>query len=202
LEQGIVYEPRTIDFICNHAKTGDVVTGGAFIGDFLPAISSALAKGAMLHSFEPHPISFAAASKTIEINRMDNTVLHPFAVGAAKGKAALTLVNEQRGGEIAGGTARIDNVQSGREAKFVDVEVTTLDALIAKDRNVSVLHLDIEGFEEPALLGAVETVTRCKPFLVLETHKISAAWLNSIFPGCNYVAASFFEKNTFYLPLP
>ena len=202
LEQGLVYEPRTIEFICNHAGDGDVVSGGAFIGDFLPAISRSLAQGAQLHSFEPHPISFAAASKTIEVNRLRNTELHQIAVGEKPGRVALTLTNADRGGEIAGGTARVDPERSGTESGFAEVGLTTLDHLIPKERQVSVLHLDLEGFERAALRGAVQMVTRSKPIIILETRKIEADWLNSIFPGCNYVATSFYEKNTFYLPLP
>ncbi len=202
LEQGNVYEPRTIEFICNHAGTGDVVTGGAFIGDFLPAISRSLAEGAMLHSFEPHPISHAAASKTLEVNGIQNAVLHNKAVGADEGNAALSLINQKHGGTIAGGTARIDLERNGNDENFVDVDMTTIDKLIPQDRMVSVMHLDVEGFERSALRGAVETVTRCKPILILEWRTITPEWLNATFPGCNYVATSFFEKNQFYIHLP
>jgi hypothetical protein len=35
--------------------------------------------------------------------------------------------------------------------------------------DVGVLQLDVEGFEEPALRGAMGTITRCLPLLILET---------------------------------
>ena len=36
-------------------------------------------------------------------------------------------------------------------------------------RNVSIIQLDVEGFEQPALKGAMTTIARCRPILILET---------------------------------
>jgi hypothetical protein len=35
--------------------------------------------------------------------------------------------------------------------------------------NISIIHLDLEGFEEYALLGARKTIERYRPLLILET---------------------------------
>lgn len=37
--------------------------------------------------------------------------------------------------------------------------------------NPDLIHLDIEGFEGEALLGAAETIKRCKPLIVIETNE-------------------------------
>lgn len=42
----------------------------------------------------------------------------------------------------------------------------SIDSLDLKE--VSLIHLDIEGYEYEALLGAKETINRCKPTIVLE----------------------------------
>ena len=71
LAKGKVYEPNTLKLMRRHIGDGDIVTGGAFIGDFFPALSSALRPGARLISFEPNPLSFAAAQATIKTRQTD-----------------------------------------------------------------------------------------------------------------------------------
>lgn len=196
--KGMVYEPRTIEFIAENAGQGDVISGGAFVGDFFPGIARRLAPGAKLHSFEPSPRSFAAAQRTIALNRLDNVVLSPVAVGARPGSAQLDTRDPERD-EAAAATARIVAGATPSQAGVVDVEIVTIDSLIPAGRSVSILHLDLEGYEEPALRGAVGTVTRCRPILILEGRKIGADRLNEIFPGCAYVEAGFFEKNLYLI---
>ena len=41
---GEVWEPETIDFVVRHCVDRSVVHAGAFFGDFLPAVSRALAR--------------------------------------------------------------------------------------------------------------------------------------------------------------
>jgi FkbM family methyltransferase len=48
-----------------------------------------------------------------------------------------------------------------------NIEQITIDSL---NLNPCLIHLDIEGFEGPALVGALETITRAKPLIVLETN--------------------------------
>lgn len=38
---------------------------------------------------------------------------------------------------------------------------------------VDLIHLDIEGFEKFALLGAIETIKRCKPIIALELNGLA-----------------------------
>ncbi len=48
------------------------------------------------------------------------------------------------------------------------IEARPLDNLIDKDRHVSFIKIDVEGSEREALLGATETIRRCKPILFVE----------------------------------
>lgn len=48
-----------------------------------------------------------------------------------------------------------------------DIPQITIDSL---DLNPDLIHLDIEGFEGPALIGAKETIKKFKPIIVLETN--------------------------------
>lgn len=198
---GEVYEPKTIRLIQRLAGHGDVVTGGAFVGDFLPALSGALAGGALLHSFEPNPLSLLACRKTIAANRLHNVRLHPVAVGEAAGHLPLQL-SSSAGTPMA---ARAKIATTAVKGETVDVPVARLDDLIGADRRVSVLHLDIEGHEWPALLGARRIIEADSPVIILEAAK---RWvrrdyetrLRDSFPACRYLCAGVMERNAFFLP--
>jgi len=48
------------------------------------------------------------------------------------------------------------------------VQIATIDDSIGTDRNVSIIQLDVEGHEQEALSGALKTIQRCLPILILE----------------------------------
>ncbi len=199
LRRGEVYEPKTLALMRRIAGDGDIVSGGGFIGDFFPALSEALAPGAILHSFEPNPISHSAALQTIAMNGLQNVSMGNVAVGA---EHAVLPLRVSRGKDEAM-AARAKIVEGVSDSGTIDVEVTTLDDLIDPSRNVSVLHLDIEGHELPALKGAQALIQRCKPIIILEAAKprmrrMYATALRQMFPGLNYEMSGRIERNCVY----
>jgi len=200
---GNVYEPQTLKMLQHHLGTGDIVTGGAFIGDFLPALHRWLDPTARIHTFEPVPTSFAAAEETIRLNGLNQVTLSNVAVGAEPGSLTM-MVTRPNGRPIAAG----ERIVEGAEAdggRYIDVDIMTLDTLVPKSRRISILHLDVEGFERPALQGAERILTTSQPLVVLEGQK---RWLkndfertlNKLAPKAQYQAAGSMEGNTFYLP--
>ena len=167
LAKGEINEPRTLQFIRNHAGDGDVISGGSFIGDFLPAISTGLAKTAQLHSFEPNPLSHAAAAAAIKLNRLKNVNFHAVAVGEKK--ESLHLKVRELNGQPLGGMSTL--VEGPQGDATIEVPVMPLDDLVPATRRVSILHLDVEGHEWPALLGAKRIIEKHAPILILEANK-------------------------------
>jgi FkbM family methyltransferase len=169
LLKGEVYERNTLRLLqglCARAD-GDVVSGGAFIGDFFPAMSQALAQDSRIISFEPNPISFQACSKTISLNGIENITLHPVAIGSEAGTLPLRV--QTKSGASMGARAKLAKTQV--EGETVDVPVTTLDDLLDTKRKVAVLQLDIEDFELPALIGGQKMIKRDRPVVILEAQK-------------------------------
>jgi len=200
LAKGKVYEPNTIEFMRRKAGTGDVISGGAFVGDFLPGLSEALTEGAQLHTFEPNPLSYAAAEQTIKLNGLTNVVIQPVAVGAAPGKLFLRTIMAD--GSIAAARARIVNREHGDAT--VEVEVKRLDDMVPQDRHISVLQLDLEGHETEALVGAKRILSDCRPVVVLEMPRRDAndgylATLEDLVPEARYMRAGWMERNAIYL---
>ena len=200
LLKGQVNEPRTLELIRARARDGDVISGGAFVGDFLPAIAQALAGGARLHSFEPNPPSFQATQATLALNRLENVDLHPVAVGAEKGVLPLQVTG--KGGNALGGKSSI--VADHEEGRTIEVPVATLDDLVPAKRKVSVLHLDVEGFEMPAVMGAARIIRDNAPVLVLEVvgpnrRSEYLDQLRAAFPQQDYRLIGAMERNAFYV---
>lgn len=202
LFQGAVYEPDTIRLMRRLCGSGDVIAGGAFIGDFLPALEDGLSTKAYVHTFEPNPISRAATEMTIALNGLKRIKLHPCAVGAED--AVLHLQVAKPGGEAMGARAKITDTPV--EGATIDVPVRTLDDLVGLTRKVSLVQLDIEGHEYPALQGAQKLIARHAPTIILEAPK---AWqqrdyeakLTELFPDLAYRFCGALERNAVYRSL-
>jgi Methyltransferase FkbM domain len=52
----------------------------------------------------------------------------------------------------------------------------TVDAILPANRPVSIVQLDVEGHEQYALTGALQTIRRSRPILILETLP-DARWI-------------------------
>ncbi len=202
LAEGKVYEPRTISQLRHFMGSGDIVTGGAFVGDFLPALSEALHPRAQIHSFEPAPITHAAAAYTLHLNGLSNVNLHNVAVGDAPDTLPLQVARGTGGPELAA-AARIVPGETGDHV--INVPVVRLDDLIPEDRIVSILHLDIEGFELRALMGAERLIRRNAPVIVLEAakrrvQKLYKRTLRQHFPHLRYHITEVVENNAIFIP--
>lgn len=185
--KGEVYEAATIAYIRDLVGDGDVVHAGTYFGDFIPALSCALVPGARLWAFEPNYESFECASITVLLNRLHNVRLQHCALGEKQGLAFLQT--RVASGNPFGGRSRlggrVDDPSSGES-----VAVVSLDDVIPADRHVSVLQLDLEGFEEFALRGAMTLVKRCRPLIILEEMKEVAfaetGWVRATLANLGY----------------
>lgn len=192
--KGSVYEPDTIAFMRAHAGTGDIIHAGTFFGDFIPALSAALAPDCTLWAFEPAPESYAAAQKTIEMNALENVTLTQGAL--SNQEATLHFKTHNAQGEALGGVSKI---AKGPGPGVQDVAALMLDYAVPRDRTVSILQLDVEGHEKRALLGAFHIIQRCRPILVLE-YMSDGRWLSRTFRGLNYQAVGKVHGNYVYAP--
>lgn len=191
---GKVYESETIRFMRAHAGTGDIIHAGTFFGDFLPALSQALASGATLWAFEANPGNFEAARQTIRLNGLKNVTL----VNAALSNSdrALKFRTRDDSGQPLGGLSHVTE-QGG--PGVVTVEAAMLDYAVPLARRVSILQLDVEGHERQALKGAYHIIHRWQPILILENMG-QLHWLNRTFRGVTYTRIGKLHGNDVYVP--
>lgn len=120
-------------------------------------------------AFEPSPNSLPSLTRTISESRYrDRWTLFPLALGASRGRTTFSLCSREEG--------MFDGVKStGRQCCVgtVEVEQKTLDSVWVElgRPTVSAVKCDVEGAELDVLGGALELLTACRPYLLLEWQK-------------------------------
>jgi FkbM family methyltransferase len=191
---GQVHEPDTIRLITSHCGSGDVVHAGTYFGDFIPALSRGLAPGAKVWAFEPDAENHRCADITIRINGCTNVELTNAALGACESSNRMATADQT--GLSFGGAKRllpagasVDAFRIQGQAVSADtitsVRVVSVDDMVPHDRHVSVIQLDVEHFEQEALSGALKTIERCRPILILENVP-EQSWMSANILGLGY----------------
>ena len=153
------YNPDETEYIVSlAAKAGKdklVLDIGANIG----VISQALERcGFTVEAFEPQPEVFNLLRKNMKGKA------HNLALGAEAGKATMPKVDYAKPNNFGG----LGLGMAGKNGN-IDVEVRTLDSF--NFRQVGMIKIDVEGFEEQVLRGGIETIRRCNPLLYLEDDR-------------------------------
>ena len=145
---------------------GDIIHAGTYFGDFLPALSDALAPGALVWAFEPNRENYRCARITLELNEAANVRLTHAGLGAQRSCLLVEITDSS--GIALGGLSRIVQTQGATRCEPVDV--LTIDEAVPAGRDVGILQLDVEGLEKEALQGGLNTIRRCLPLLILESR--------------------------------
>lgn len=196
--QGEVYEPDTIEFMRSHVKKGDIIHSGACFGDFFPALSTALHPDAKIWSFEPSSEGFRCAEITLQLNNIKNINLSPKGLGEKSSSEFLNT--KSKTGKSLGGASSI--VSGSNKGVLEEIELTSIDDSIPSDRNITILQLDIEGYEEQALKGAIETIKRCRPIIILEDNNdiTNSKWFVSNILSLDYEIKGDLHYNKLIMP--
>jgi len=127
---------------------------GAHIGEYAIRMSRYYK---FVFAFEPNPRSYNILNKNILLNGTTNVIAYNFALGDFEGSMELVL----RGGSST-------MVKRGESERRVKVNVKKLDDVLSE---VDVIKIDVEGFEERVIRGALELIEKCRPIIVIEHHE-------------------------------
>jgi len=196
---GLVYEPETIEYILANCKEGDIVQAGAYFGDFLPALSESCGENAKIWSFEPSSENYRCARITLELNGIENVELHNIGLGSEESEGDLRIRDGD--GSASGGGSRIMD-SSSSEGSFEKVRIRPIDEVIGNKREVSIIQLDVEGYEINALSGGMKTILRCKPILIIEANPgsetLESPWFKENILGLGYLQVNVLYNNLVY----
>jgi FkbM family methyltransferase len=202
---GVMHEPETIEYILANRGDGIVIHAGAFIGDMLPALSG---KGKRLYAFEPGDEFFRCARITMDLNFAEgehSTILINKGLGD-KVVSGVPLLSKESEELSEGGGSRILRTTEGVEDfRYEDIQLTTIDLEVRDIAEVSLIHLDVEGFEEQALRGGETCIRVSKPILLIEVGRddleVESDYINEvIFGELGYIEVDRFRGNRAYKP--
>lgn len=150
-----IYELPVTEALWRLAKPGDtVVDGGANLGYATSILAARVGSTGEVHSFDPNPSAFAQLKHNIAMwedrGQRGVFVPHQQALGAGQGTVSLHVPANS---DWNGGRARIESQPIDEPGARIDVDVVSLDAVFDNGERVSVVKLDLEGFELDALRG-------------------------------------------------
>ena len=145
-----------------------VVDGGTNIGFFtVPVAQRIKQRGGRVIGFEPQRQLFNALSGSLALNGLNNVFLHNCGLGKEPGIAQLPVVDYSVAQDF--GTVSLSNETTVDEDGWMNdrvVDITSIDAMDLPRLNF--IKLDVEGFEIPALTGALKSIAKYRPYIWVE----------------------------------
>ncbi len=154
------YEPSHQKFLSEKIKPSAVFYDvGAHVGFFSLMASRLTGSNGVVIAFEPLTRNAQYLKKHIELNQIKNIRLIEKAVSDQLGEFGFQPHESSSMG-------RLD--QTGYEK----VQVTTIDELVFKEKlpPPHLIKIDVEGFQENVLLGALQTLKMYSPAIILEAQ--------------------------------
>jgi FkbM family methyltransferase len=163
-EWSVFYYKHNIDNLKTFKNIGAkaIIDVGGFIGDSVLIFRSYCKNE--IHSFEPTTQNYNLMLKTIELNKLENVV--PVQTGLGDKVEDNTIALNLGASAIISG-----EIKSPQESPTEKIQMDTLDNYVKiHNLKVGLIKVDIEGFEQYFLKGAIETIKSQKPILLLSVY--------------------------------
>jgi FkbM family methyltransferase len=191
--QARVWEADTIDLMGGTDRSGDIVHAGTFFGDFIPALARSRESGAIVWAFEPGRENYRCARITAMLNDAENVVLTNAGLDS-RGGSALLVTSDREGRALGGESSLVLDPSQAPLRDKEEVELVAIDEVVPASRRVAVIQLDVEGHEQAALAGALLTIERCRPLIILESLP-EKSWLAENLAPLGYEADGSVNRN-------
>ena len=144
----------------------DIIEIGANIGTETIGFADIVGNKAFVHAFEPLPANLLEIKKIMINNKDLNIEIYPIALSNKQSTIDFIVppANYSGIGKIA--INKPDEMQN-----IIKVDVHLLDEYILKFNNVSGIFIDVEGHEYFVLEGAIQTINKFRPLVVLEVSE-------------------------------
>ena len=138
------------EFLKRLLREGDVyVDVGANIGTLSFCAAQLVGDTGKVIAIEAHPKTFSYLSKNVALNDFTNISLLNYAVGNKDGMLTFSDINSDDQNKVVTGLVR-----------GIAVPVKKLDVLLQHQSNITLLKIDVEGFEKFVIEGAAEVLQR------------------------------------------
>lgn len=164
------FEPGTRKTLQKLVKPGDAVFDiGANIGAHTLTLAQCVGPSGRVYAFEPADFAFEKLRRNLALN----PDLQARTLPAQLLLAATPTERPQQEIYASWPLERVDSVHPKLRGRLVSARlaaVNTLDAFVTRQaiRRLDLIKIDVDGHELPVLQGAVDTLRRFRPVLVME----------------------------------
>lgn len=199
LSRGRFYEQDLLDylgFIC--PAPGVFIDCGANIGNHTLFFSECLSRRVV--AVEPSPLALEILELNLGVNGIENVTVIPSALSNQPGTGRL---QKAVAGNI--GTSRLVKVEQSESGANGTIQITTLDRIweslpiTTRQQGCSLIKLDLEGSELPALKGATSLLTTERPQILAEAvNEAERSRLRSFLAQYGYTEVAKFGVTPIY----
>jgi FkbM family methyltransferase len=145
-----------------------VVDGGCNAGFFsIPVAHRTQGRDIKIIAFEPQRQLFQAVGGSLALNGYRHVFLHNCGLGETTGIAQLPAIDYSVAQDF--GTVQLSDDTTVKEDGWMNdrvVDITSIDAMDLP--RLDFFKLDVEGYEVPALRGALKTIQQHRPWIWVE----------------------------------
>jgi FkbM family methyltransferase len=157
-----VWEPITTELVKKLIKKNDVVIDvGANIGYYTTLFAKSTGNEGFVYAFEPTTIFHNLLVENISLNHFSNVTIIKKGLSNKKGNIEILIDNS---------SASIHQPQKGDVINKEIIELTTLDDYVEEFglEKINFIKIDIDGHEPFVLEGAIRSIFKFKPIVILE----------------------------------
>ena len=147
-----LYQTKIVSVLLKYLKKGDVfIDVGAHIG-YITAIGTGLVgKKGQVHSFEPVPVYFEKLLEFSHLNKNHQIFVNNFALGETEGISNIELNKKVKGwNTMVRGFMDPNDIENTIKVRIKSLNNYIFEKNIEK---ISLIKIDVEGFEFPVLKG-------------------------------------------------
>jgi FkbM family methyltransferase len=162
-----LYEPYLYQFLKENnldIRGTNVVDIGGNNGQIAIEFAHLVGDNGKVFSFEPQRVIFQQLCANVFVNGLDNVYAFNIAIGSEEG-----LTTIQKPNYFDDGFVNFGDVHVGVQSDYETVMMRKLDSFSID--NISIIKIDVQGFEKKVLLGAKETIQKNKPIIYVEIEE-------------------------------
>ena len=169
--RGTYYPNQLVALKTLLSKGGVFIDIGANMGYFSVFAAKIVGDKGRVIAIEPSSREFNRLEHNLKLNRLKNASAHRLAITDKIGKAKISIATDERSSLNTIGYEF--SVKGVEKIKTEEVESTTLDNFLkaARITKIDLIKLDVEGSEIRALKGAVKSIKKFHPIIILGTNK-------------------------------
>ena len=163
------FEKKESEYISKLIKMDDIcIDVGASFGWYTILLGKNVGESGLVLAFEPLPENCMVLSNNIKENKLNNVKVMPIALGDTKTDSKLYLPDIGISGSL-----ELHNYR--RTFDEIECKIDTLDSIVEEEKinRIDFIKADIEGGELAFLKGAINSISKFKPNIMLEIQENS-----------------------------